>query len=146
MSSGKSTTVGYRVEARQTQRHTQREPLEIGGVFLSESWRHIEATKAPLGTGVPNHQWDPRAAEFGILTYATAKALVAWAAAALGWHGADAEFRLVRVRFVSTWEESEEGVGLPFRFDALEKAEAFSPRETPSAPSTTADSRAEGGE
>ena len=132
---GRRSTVGYRVEARDTFRGS-RLPRRVGGVFLDGEWREIRYDRESP-EGVPNRTWDPIAAERGVLTFEAAQALMSWSAASLDFHGLCVEFRLVQVRLVSEWTETEEGVSEPISFDRQRRDTEFTPRTpTESAVST----------
>jgi hypothetical protein len=106
--SGTSTTEGYMIEARSTiSPH-----VKLGTYIFTKEWSFVETIEG--WPGVPNHLWSNTARQRGILTYAAAQALMAWAAAscensmAIG-----LEFRLVRFKCEETYKVTRLGVTAP---------------------------------
>lgn len=118
--SGRSTTHGYRIEARSAHGpHTK-----IGDHIFTKEWSFVETVGG--WPGVPNHLWSPIARGRGLLTYAAAQALMAWAASscdnslAIG-----LEFRLVKFKCEESYTVVREGVTPPRSYFAEERALEF---------------------
>lgn len=101
-SSGRSTGVGYSVEAR----HRHSEPRTVAGRIFDERWREVGFEEGPAGVPVRVGPFD-RARQHGLYPYAAAQALRWWlhaTAEAEPGHGLCLETRLVEHRIEAEHE------------------------------------------
>ena len=130
MSTGNGTVYGWFVEARLKNPTFSTAPIVISGITITESWRRISYEKFSL-EGVPNHVYPAIAQEQGILSYAAAKALMAWNGATFP--SDSLEFRMVKVELRYNFTIEELGVSDPEDFGFVTGyGVKVSPREEPS--------------
>ncbi len=137
MSSGSGTCRGYFVDARMiegTHRVMIDGPPKIGHTWITESWKRISYDYKHPTIGVKNRLYSRVAEQSGMLSYAAAMALMAWA----GSHHESVEFRLVKAKCVWSFEITEEGVSEPESFGLFAGRDIeFTPTDSENEPDDT---------
>lgn len=135
MSKGGGTCRGFFVEARLIEGLSGvliDGPPKIGHAWITETWKRIAYDYQHPSIGVRNRLHSRVAEQAGMLSYAAASALMAWA----GSHHENVEFRLIKARCVWSYEVTEEAVSESETFGMFaDKKKGFTPLDGAEEPS-----------